>query len=347
MKDDTGNGRNDGIGKSAGNGNRDGVNRGRILLRKGIAAVLLALAFGLGMAALTVRAEEQGKENAEQSAAWSGLSSRGSLVYQEGEKEAAVYAADFLLLHEKLVTIPEEGFDPARYTHTHQWEYRNVNEKSHTKHCGICGDAFDLENAHSVSYEEDYTICHEGVEYPGRRYRCVCGWQWEREACHVIVFEAVDEINHRSRCLLENTAFCRGYEPVTEEHYAYQYNPCEDGTHHRKSCIDCGFEGETEECSYTLEAKPGDGDDRDTAILYCMCGNSREADAERDQTGTDASGDAELEGQDITGEEAPDGSGTSEETAGERPEDETPGEPTDEPGEPSDKPEEAPDEKYL
>lgn len=305
-------------------------------------AVLLALAFGLCAAVPPVRAKEPEEKKAEQSAAWSGLSSRGSLVYQEGKRKAAVYAADFLFLNGKLATMPEETFDPVRYTHTHQWEYRDVNEKTHTKHCGICGDAFDLESVHSVSHEEDYTIRHEGVEYPGRRYRCVCGWQWEREASHVIVFEAADEINHRSRCLLENTVFCRGYESVMEEHYAYRYDPCGDGTHHRKSCIDCGFQGETEECSFTLEAKPEDGDDRDTDFLYCMCGNGRAAETEGDQNGTDASGaggpdstDGSEEPSDVPAKEEPG------ETAGEEPEEslDKPGVETE-----ADMPEESPEE---
>ncbi|MDE6405202.1 MAG: hypothetical protein K2M20_06090 [Lachnospiraceae bacterium] len=347
-------GRRDGSSKGTGVGN--GRNRRNRHAGKGIAAALLALTLGLCAAAPAVRAEEPQKEAAGQSAAWTGLSSRGSLVYQAGKRDAAVYAADLLLLHEKIAAIPEEGFDPVRYTHTHQWEYRDVNEKTHTRHCGLCGDAFDLVCAHSVSHEEDGILHHEGAAYPGRRYRCVCGWQWEREATHVVVFETVDQVNHQSRCLLEDTAFCRGYEPLTEEHYAYRYDPCEDGTHHTKSCIDCGFEAETEECGFTLEAKPEDGDDRDTNLLYCVCGNGQAAETEEEQTGTDASGDGEQEGQDITGEEAPDEPETpeetdgeepdepetSEETDGEEPEDETLGEPPEEPGGASEAPLEEP-----
>lgn len=270
-----------GIRKGAGRGCGGGVQ-----IIKGV-ALLLALVFGWCAASPTVRAQEPQGMDAERPAVRPGVSSRGNLVYREGKREAAVCTADFLLLHEKISTIPEDVFDPIRYTHAHQWEYRNVNEKTHTRHCGICGDAFDLECAHSVSGEEDYVICYEGAEYSGRRYRCVCGYQWEREASHVVVFEAVDETNHRSRCLLEDTAFCGGYEPLTEEHYAYRYDSCEDGAHHRKSCIDCGFGDGIEDCSFVLEAKPEDGDDRDTSLLYCVCGNGRAAGPEEDQAEVD------------------------------------------------------------
>ena len=275
--------------RNAAFGIRKGAGRscgGGVRVIKGV-ALLLALVFGWCAASPTVRAQELQGMDAERSAVRLGVSSRGNLVYREGKREAAVCEADFLLLYEKISTIPEDVFDPIRYTHAHQWEYRNVNEKTHTRHCGICGDAFDLECAHSVSGEEDYVICYEGAEYSGRRYRCVCGYQWEREASHVVIFEAVDETNHRSRCLLEDTAFCGGYEPLTEEHYAYRYDSCEDGAHHRKSCIDCGFGDGVEDCSFVLEAKPEDGDDRDTSLLYCVCGNGRTAGPEEDQAEVD------------------------------------------------------------
>lgn len=225
-------------------------------------ALFLSLAVGLCGAAETVQAK--GAE----------MSSRGAIVYQDNGEKAEIYAADLLILKEKLDTIPDEVFSPSYYAHTHQWEYRNVNDRTHTKHCKKCGDAYNLTNAHQAVREEDCTITSGGKEYSGRRYSCECGRQWVQEAAHALVFEPVDENCHVSRCVLEEEGYCRGYEPVLEEHYAYYYLPNPDGAHHKKICFDCAYQVE-ESCDFTLvswdeEIEP------DPSVRYCECGNSRQ-----------------------------------------------------------------------
>lgn len=249
--------------------------------RRGAAAALLALVLGVCMLTTTVRAEEMQTEEAGQTAAWTGLASRGSLVYREEEKGAQIYAADFLLLRDRLDTIPDTVFEPACYAHTHRWKYLHVNGETHTRHCESCGDAFDLVSAHRAKQRENSTLSHEGVEYPGIRYTCACGYQWEREEAHTLLFEAVDETCHRSRCCLEGTPFCQGYEPVTEEHYAYQYIPCEDGRHHERVCADCGYRDE-EECSFSLSDTDSGEDDNG--------GDENDSEGNSDETGSKNAG---------------------------------------------------------
>lgn len=202
------------------------------------------------------------------------VSSRGAIVYQNDSEKAEIYAADLLVLKEKLDTVSDEIFSPSYYAHVHQWEYKNVNERTHTKHCEKCGDAYDLTNAHRAVCEEECTITSGGKEYPGRRYSCECGQQWVQEAVHALVFELVDENCHRSRCVLEEEGYCQGYEPVLEEHYAYYYIPDPDGVRHRKICFDCAYQVE-ETCDFTLESWDEEIEP-DASVRYCECGNSRQ-----------------------------------------------------------------------
>lgn len=249
-----------GIGNRLKSGaNKDAYSSSR--KRCGIVAALLALVLGSCTLTPTVRAAEARSGEPGQLAAWTGLSSRGSLIYHEGEKGAQIYAADFLLLRDRLNTIPDTVFEPACYTHTHRWEYLHINGETHTRHCEFCGEAYDLVDKHRAERRESCMLSYQGAEYPGIRYTCVCGYQWEREEAHTLLFETVDETCHRSRCCLEGTPFCMGYEPVTEEHYAFHYIPCEDGRHHERICMDCGYRDE-EECSFSLsDADSGEGDD--------------------------------------------------------------------------------------
>lgn len=204
---------------------------------------------GLCMAALSqagrpmVQAKEQSAE--EKGILWAQeLSSRGNLIYRDSAEEAGIYAADFSFLYGKLSAVSGEVFDPAEYTHIHQWEYKDVNDSAHTRHCILCGMA--LTDKHKAENEEDCTIVSGDREFPGRRYQCICGYQWEREAAHTLTFDIVDETCHRSRCLLDGTAYCPGYESVEEEHYAFSHTLNPSGTHYTKTCIDCGYQTEEE-----------------------------------------------------------------------------------------------------
>lgn len=226
--------------------------------------IALVLSLAVGLCTTAEAAQAMGEE----------VNSRGAIVYQDDGEKAEIYAADLLFLKEKLDTVPDEIFSPSYYAHVHQWEYRNVNDRTHTKHCEKCGDAYDLTNAHQAVREEDCTITIRGEEYPGSRYSCECGWQWMKEAAHALVFEQVDENCHRSRCVLEEEGYCQGYEPVLEEHYAYCYIPDPDGVHHRKICFDCAYQVE-ETCDFTLESRDEETVP-DGSVRYCECGNSRQ-----------------------------------------------------------------------
>lgn len=189
-----------------------------------------------------VRAKEQDANRKEERVGVRSLSTRGNMVYQDDGKRAGIYVSDFSLLYEKLSMVSGEIFDPARYTHIHQWEYRDLDSRTHTRHCAICGDAFDLVDAHKAESEDACTIFYEGREFPGRCYSCACGYRWEREEAHVLTFDMADEICHRSRCLLDGSEYCLGHEPVEEEHYAFYRTPDQMGTSYIKTCIDCGYQ---------------------------------------------------------------------------------------------------------
>lgn len=224
------------------------------------------------------------------------LLSRGNLAYRDGAEGLEIYTADLRLLKEKLDTVPEEPFSSAYYAHTHQWEYREINEQTHTRHCASCGEAYDLVSVHRAVQEEDVTISWQEKNYDGRCYRCECGQQWVREAAHTLVFDEVDESCHKGRCLLADTAYCRGYESVPEEHYAYYCEPDADGEHHLEICIDCGYQIR-KECSFTAGVWEED-DERDPTRCYCECGNSRPKEAE--ETDTDTDGPSEMPGEEGT-----------------------------------------------
>lgn len=187
--------------------------------------------------------------------------SHGNVVYTEGN--AGFYAADILLLEEKISTIPDRCFDPACYAHTHQWEYCEINQRTHTRHCAECGAANDLTSVHRAERQESDTIRYEGKTYPARRYTCACGYQWSMELSHTVKYEAVDAMRHRDGCVLGETAYCGGYEPSVEEHYAWYYEMEEDDLRHRKICYDCGFQVE-EACSF--------GETEEEGISVCVCG---------------------------------------------------------------------------
>ncbi len=307
MNRDTGYGRrNGGNGEGIGTGNSVGYGASLI---KGMAKALLALAIGLCMAAPTVRAEilptaEQGRKviSPTPETRWgtpgTELLSRGNLAYRQKETGAQVYAADFLLLRDRLSTIPDTVFEPACYTHTHQWEYLDINGENHTRHCEICGSAYDLVGAHKPKEMGNCTLSYDGAQYAGISYICDCGYGWEREEAHTLVFDSVDENTHRSRCRLDGSDFCTGYEPVIEEHYAYHYKPCEDGIHHERICMDCGYQDQ-EECRFSVPDTDGDGGN-DGESKRCWCGNVEKPDAEteEDVSGTepeDEKADAETE----------------------------------------------------
>lgn len=194
--------------------------------------------------------------------------SHGNLIYEGRQGIASLYASDIHLLEEKISTIPEQCFDPVWYSHTHNWEYCRINERTHTRHCAECGDANDLTSPHRAGSWERDTVFYEGNSYPAKRYTCACGYQWRTEMNHTLIYEAVDEVNHRGRCALDGTPYCQGCEPSLEEHYAWYYEMGEDDFHHEKICYDCGYRVE-EDCRF-------DETEDEESRRVCVCGRSAE-----------------------------------------------------------------------
>lgn len=228
-----------------------------------VAAAAMAVSVGLGMWTVSARAEERT------------LASSGNIVYREDGREVAFYMEDLSLLRDKISTIPADVFAPGRYANARRQKDRRVNRENPVQYYEICDSEYDRICSHTAVREEETTITWHGKNYPGRRYTCDCGYQWVSEVSHTIVYDAVDSDSHRSRCELDGTEFCKGYEPVTEEHCDYRYEICQDGIHHRKICVDCGYCIAEEACSFTVNVEAGGEDDRDPSLLYCECGNGK------------------------------------------------------------------------
>lgn len=298
-------------------------------MKRQIGILTVALCAGLWMVMLgpegrpIVQAKEGSAENAGVLQMWE-PATRGNLVYRDGGKEAVIYAADFALLYGELSDVSGKVFDPAEYTHMHRWEYQNSDDQVHTKYCVLCGDT--LTDVHKAESEEDCVISVGGEEYPGRCYRCACGYQWEKEKTHVLTFDMVDEICHRSRCVLDGMEYCQGYEPVEEEHYAFSLTSDSFGTHHIKTCIDCGYQTEEET---TTEPSADEISDEETTMPEppeeeTPDGETKESEPEKlpasEENGPDTAGPHEVSvsGNDCAGEEKQNGvEGEGKETADE------------------------------
>lgn len=203
-----------------------------------------------------------------------GIKSYGSIIYEDKNGSVKIYAEDIELLQEKLASIPDEIFDPVLYSHSHVWEYRDVTDQSHTKHCDICGSKYDVTNMHSEVSAKDCTITYGGYEYPGSEKTCECGYTWTEELAHTKVYTQKDGTYHIQSCALDGTPFCTGLEEADLPHMITLVPT--DGTHHQQKCFDCGYQGNIEECvfefdlpeelekAYAVEAE---------GRKYCVCGN--------------------------------------------------------------------------
>ena len=174
--------------------------------RKIIIAVLLSVCmlFPVRVSA----AEESGPD----------IRTRGCITYTDGGGTVRIYKEDFTLLAQKISSIREEAFNPAIYSHVHTWKYTDLNDRTHTVHCDLCGEAYDTTNAHMQNTKESFEIVHGGNTYAGYRCRCVCGYEWQREAAHNMRYTVADETKHTLVCLLAGTPYCGGLASETEEH---------------------------------------------------------------------------------------------------------------------------------
>lgn len=200
------------------------------------------------------------------------VKSYGTIVYEDKNGSVRIYAEDIALLQEKLASVPEEIFDPVLYSHTHVWEYEDITEQSHTKHCAICGSKYDLTNAHSEASEKECIIAYGGHEYPGYENTCECGYTWKTENGHSLVCSPKDKNCHTQSCALAGTSYCEGMEKADVPHTIMVYPT--DQTHHQTRCSECGYQGEIEECVFEFEEQTTmAGEEAKEVRKYCACGN--------------------------------------------------------------------------
>lgn len=210
------------------------------------------------------------------------VKSYGTIVYEDQNGSVRIYAEDIALLQEKLASVPEEIFDPVLYSHTHVWEYKDITEQSHTKHCAICGSRYDLTNAHSEASEKACTITYGGRDYPGYEKTCECGYTWKTENGHSLVCTPKDENYHTQSCALAGTSYCEGMEKADVPHTIMLYPT--DQTHHQTRCSECGYQGDIKECVFEFEEQTTETDKPNSISemageavkeirKYCACGN--------------------------------------------------------------------------
>lgn len=198
------------------------------------------------------------------------VKSQNTLKYQGANGEVALYGSDIMLLARKLSTIPDRPFDPDIYTHIHAWEYINVNDDTHTKHCPECGSENDITSAHVAIQKDACDIDYDGNMYTICKYTCECGYQWMNEYNHNLVYESVDDTKHSVSCALDGTEYCSGYRSYNENHSLVLLP--DDSTHHTMKCTLCDYEI-TEECDFTDYSEVNE---EGTEITwYCQCGNSK------------------------------------------------------------------------
>ena len=224
------------------------------------AALLLAAMFLIGLPLLAKASEEKS----------SSIKSSGNIVYQSAAGSVELYTEDIAFLQERLASVPEKIFSPVLYSHSHSWKYIDITSKSHTKHCAGCGSAYDMIEAHKASTVRSCMISYEGEEYIGYKKVCECGYEWEEEMYHNLVYESKDESYHMVSCVLSGTAYCSGMISREEEHSMMCYPT--DESHHLQSCMECGFTGKEQECTFDNEIVEED-EDVEEIRKYCECGN--------------------------------------------------------------------------
>lgn len=202
------------------------------------------------------------------------LKSYGSIVYEDPNGSVKIYADDIVLLQEKLASVPDEIFDPILYSHTHVWEYINITDQSHTKHCDGCGEKYDLVNQHSAMETEECTIFSDGKEYPGYEMVCECGYRWKAEADHSLIYIPQNGTYHTLSCALDGTDYCSGTDSEDILH-EIALQPADD-THHQNVCEICGYKGDIEVCVFDIPDADSlmEGGNMAEIRKYCECGNS-------------------------------------------------------------------------
>lgn len=235
-------------------------------MKKGI-GILLAMAIFIG---IPVAVKASGASIITDGA----INSYGSIVYKDANGSVGIYAEDIALLQEKLASIPDEIFDPILYSHAHVWEYLDVTDQGHTKHCAICGSKYDVVSNHIETEAKECTISYNGKMYQGYEKICECGYKWEEESYHNLIYTPKDETYHTISCALEGTSHCSGLD-ISDAPHMMILQPV-DTLHHQNICGDCGYQGTIEECVFKIvEDMNEEIDPEETEGLrkYCECGN--------------------------------------------------------------------------
>lgn len=238
----------------------------------------------------------------------SSIKSQNTLKYQGADGEVALYGSDIMLLAGKLSSIPDRPFDPDIYTHIHSWEYIDINDSTHTKHCAVCGSENDLINPHTASQKEPCDVTYGGNTYNLNKCTCECSYQWIEEYGHHLVYESVDDTEHSVSCALDGTKYCSGLRSYTDEHYMDDILPNDDNIHHTLRCSACGYEKE-EACDFTDHSEINE--DGTEITWYCLCGNSTtepytDSSGDPDTTPDDSNPDDATENTDETPSQTPD-----------------------------------------
>lgn len=200
----------------------------------------------------------------------SSIKSTGNIVYKSNDGSVEMYAEDIAFLQERLASVPDEIFSPVLYSHSHSWKYIDITSKQHTRHCAGCGSSHDIVEAHKATTVRSCMISYNDKEYVGSKKRCECGYEWEEEMYHNLVYSSSDDTSHMISCALSGTAYCSGMAARKEDHNLAAYTT--DDSHHLESCMDCDFTGKEQECVFD-EKVIEEGDDGEEERRYCICGN--------------------------------------------------------------------------
>lgn len=193
------------------------------------------------------------------------IRSNGNIVYKDENGSVKIYTEDIALLQEQLSSIPEDIFEPALYSRTHDWEYIDVNEISHMRQCNVCGTK--ITNAHKAVNQEECSFTYNNKTYDGYSFTCKCGYIWQKEKDHNYVYISFDEENHTAACALDGTKYCGGLTEYEEEH-VLSAAPITDETHN-VTCSSCLYKKE-ETCDFTEYFQD---EITKEERLICECGN--------------------------------------------------------------------------
>ncbi len=196
--------------------------------------------------------------------------SAGSIVFENSSGSVGIYAEDIALLKETFGHVRAETYDPASYGHVHQWEYTDITESGHSERCTRCGASGGPGSTHTEAFSEKCALTYDGMEYPGYRYVCACGFEWIRERYHTPLYTPTDAVSHAAFCALQGTTYCTGMGEAAGEHIS-ALRPT-DETHHRAVCIYCDYAETEQACVFDREDQPDDNSQTEPA-RHCECGN--------------------------------------------------------------------------